>query len=87
MFLWLLSSSPPDLERLNQMDPEREKEFDKLLDRMRAAFADVPEEQLMQDVAQIIERDREEQRRKAGVPGYQGVTLVSPAEFLAILQP
>jgi predicted nucleic acid-binding protein len=39
--------SPADLERLNQMDAEREKEFDKLLDRMRAAFADVPEEQLI----------------------------------------
>jgi hypothetical protein len=59
---------PEDLERLNQMDDQREKEFDKLLARMRAAFADVPEEQLMQDVAEIIERDRQEQRKKAGLP-------------------
>jgi hypothetical protein len=50
------------------MDLEREKEFDALLDRMRAAFADVPEDQLMQDVAEIIEHDRQEQRKKTGLP-------------------
>lgn len=44
------------------MDAEREKQVDEALARMRAAFADVPEEQLMQDVAEIIERDRQEQR-------------------------
>jgi hypothetical protein len=47
------------------MDAEREKELDAALARMRAAFADLPEEQLMQDVAEIIERDRQEQRQKA----------------------
>jgi hypothetical protein len=56
------------LEQINEMEAEREQEFDKLLARMRAAFADVPEEQLMEDVAEIIERDRQEQRQKAGVP-------------------
>jgi hypothetical protein len=45
------------------MDTEREKEFDALLDRMRAAFADVPEEQLFQGIAEIIERDRQASHR------------------------
>jgi hypothetical protein len=47
---------------------EREKEFDKLLERTRAAFADVSEEQLMEDVLEIIEHDRQEQRQKARLP-------------------
>jgi len=50
------------------MDAERERRLDEALDRMRAAFADVPEEQILEDVAQIVERDREERRRKAGSP-------------------
>jgi hypothetical protein len=57
-----------NLERLTEMDAEREREFDEALARMRAAFADVPEEQLMQDVVEIIERDRQEQRQKASSP-------------------
>jgi hypothetical protein len=35
---------------------------------MRAAFADVPEEQLVDDVAEIIERDRAGQCKKPCVP-------------------
>lgn len=50
------------------METEREKQLDEALSRMRAAFADVPEEQILEDVAQIVERDREEQRSKAGLP-------------------
>ena len=50
------------------MDPERERALDEALARMRAAFADVPDDQILEDVAQIVERDREEQRRKAGSP-------------------
>jgi hypothetical protein len=60
--------SPEGLERLNRMDAQREKEFDALLARTRAAFADVPEEQLMEDVVAIIERDRKEQRKEADAP-------------------
>jgi hypothetical protein len=48
----------------DRLDAERDRELDAALARMRAAFADVPEEQLMQDVADIIERDRQERRRK-----------------------
>lgn len=57
-----------DPESVSPMDAERERRLDEALDRMRAAFADVPEEQILEDVAQIVERDREERRRKAGSP-------------------
>jgi len=50
------------------MDAQHEKELDEALARMRAAFADVPEEQILEDVARIVEQDREEQRKKAGLP-------------------
>jgi hypothetical protein len=50
------------------MDPERERQLDEALARMRAAFADVPEEQLIEEVARIVERDRELRREKAAEP-------------------
>jgi hypothetical protein len=50
------------------MDAEQEKQFDALLARTRAAFADVPEDQLIEDAVAIIERDRQEQREKASSP-------------------
>jgi len=46
------------------MDAEQENEFHEALARMRAAFADVPEEQLMQDVLDIIDQMREARRRE-----------------------
>ena len=49
------------------MDAEREKRFD-VIDRMRKAFDDVPEEQLERDVAEVIERVREKQRKQAASP-------------------
>jgi hypothetical protein len=50
------------------MDAEREQALDEARERMWAAFADVPEEQLIEDTVEIIARDRREQRRKAGLP-------------------
>ena len=50
------------------MDAERKQQLDEALARMRAAFADLSEDEILEDVAQIVERDREEQRRKAGSP-------------------
>jgi len=47
------------------MDAEQEKAFHEALARMRAAFADVPEEQLMQDVLDIIDQMREARRKEA----------------------
>jgi hypothetical protein len=51
-----------------RMDADRKRALDEALARMRAAFADVSEDQILEDVAQIVERDREEQRTKADVP-------------------
>ena len=38
-----------------QLDAEREQGLDAALERMRAAFADVSEEQIERDVAEVIE--------------------------------
>jgi hypothetical protein len=54
-----------DAERFDRMDAEQDRQLDEALARMRTAFADVPEEQLLQDVVEIIERDRQERRQKA----------------------
>ena len=54
--------SAVDLEQLRRIEEEA-----KALERMRAAFADVPEEQIVQDVAQVIEQVRHEQRQKHAV--------------------
>ncbi len=54
--------SADDLEQLRRLEAEETQ----ALERMRAAFADVPEEQLEQDVAAVIQRVRAEARaRKA----------------------
>jgi hypothetical protein len=50
------------------MDARREQELDEALTRMRAALSDVPEEQLLEDVAEIVERDRQARREKASTP-------------------
>lgn len=50
------------------METERSERLDAALERMRAAFADVPDEQLEQDVAEVIERVRAEERTKATAP-------------------
>lgn len=50
------------------MDAQRENELDEALARMRAAFADVSEEQLLEEVAAIVERDRQARREKASTP-------------------
>jgi hypothetical protein len=57
--------SADDLARLTQLDQEREARLDAALDRMRTAFSDVPEEQLTQDVAAIIDRGRSQQEQSA----------------------
>ena len=53
------------LERRSLVDTERERELNDVLAGMRSEFANMPEEQLMQDVADIIEYDRQEERRRA----------------------
>ena len=60
--------SADDLRRLLQLDAEQSAELDRALDRMRAAFADVPEDQLERDVAEVIERVRAGQRDQSSAP-------------------
>jgi hypothetical protein len=57
-----------DLERFTRMEDERDERLDAALERMRAAFADVPDEQLEQDVAEVIERVRAQEREKTTAP-------------------
>jgi prevent-host-death family protein len=57
--------SAEDLDRLAQFDAEQAERLDGALERMRAAFADVPEEQLERDVAEVVERVRREERKAA----------------------
>src|SRR5688572_32458010 len=50
--------SAHDLERLKRMEDEETR----ALDRMRAAFSDVTEEQIIKDVEAVVEEVRQEER-------------------------
>jgi prevent-host-death family protein len=56
-----------DLERLARFDEQREKRF-AVVDRMRAAFADVPTEEIEREAARAVAEVRSEMaaERKAG---------------------
>ena len=54
--------SAQDLERLNQLEAQREERF-RVLDRMREAFKDVPPEEIEREVAQAIAEVRAERRQ------------------------
>ena len=58
--------SPQDLERLRRYDAQRADDF-KILDRIGAAFADVPSDELEREVAKAIAEVRAE-RRAASQP-------------------
>jgi prevent-host-death family protein len=58
--------SAQDLERFNQLERQREERF-KVLDETRAAFKDVPDEELEQEVAKALNAVRKE-RRKTPTP-------------------
>ena len=53
--------SAEDLKRLQQYDAEREADF-AVIDRMREAFKDVPQEELEREVAKAISEVRTERR-------------------------
>ena len=53
--------SPQDLERLRRYDAEREADF-AVLDRIGAAFADVPDEELEREVTKAVAHARAELR-------------------------
>ena len=47
------------------MDAEREKELDEALARARSAFADKSDEQIMEEVAEVIDRVRAATHRES----------------------
>ena len=52
------------VEWRNQMDAEQESQLDEALARARAAFADKSDEQIMEEVAEVIDRVRAATRRE-----------------------
>jgi len=59
--------SARDLERFAEMEREREEDF-KALDATRAAFEDVPDEEIEREVARAISEIRARNRRRAQRP-------------------
>lgn len=55
--------SAQDLERLERLEEERERDFS-VLDEMRAAFKDIPPEEIDREVAKAIAEVRQEQRSR-----------------------
>ena len=53
--------SPQDLERLRRYDAEREADF-AVIDRLRAAFADIPDEELEREITRAQAAARAELR-------------------------
>ena len=56
--------SAGDLERLNQLEAQRAEHF-KIIDEMRAAFADVPDEELEREVDKALTQVRAEKAAQA----------------------
>lgn len=56
--------SAADLERLKNIEGTEIK----ALERMRAAFSDLTEEQIVDDVAQVVEEVRTERRQRNAAP-------------------
>jgi prevent-host-death family protein len=54
--------SAQDLERFSRLEQQRQKDF-AILDEMRAAFKDVPPEEIEHEVAKAIAEDRAENRQ------------------------
>lgn len=56
--------SVADLQRLQSLDAQREEAF-KALDATRAAFSNVPDEELEREVGRAVARARAKRRREA----------------------
>ena len=56
--------SAHDLKRFNALEQERQKDF-AIIDETRAAFKDVPEEELEREIARAISDVRAEKRQAA----------------------
>lgn len=55
--------SASDLERLSRLEQEREEDF-AIIDEMRTAFADVPEEELEREVIRALTQVRAQSHRR-----------------------
>jgi prevent-host-death family protein len=59
--------SATDLNKLQQLESQQSERF-KLLERLRAGFADLSEEQIQREVTKIIEKQRQQERSKHPSP-------------------
>jgi prevent-host-death family protein len=59
--------SASDLNKLQQLESQQSERF-KLLERLRAGFADLSEEQIQREVTEIIEKQRQQERSKHPSP-------------------
>ena len=59
--------SAADLKNLARMEAQREEQF-KALDRTRAAFADVPDEEMEQEIERAITEARQRRREQQQTP-------------------
>ncbi|MFN0074203.1 MAG: type II toxin-antitoxin system prevent-host-death family antitoxin [Chloroflexota bacterium] len=59
--------SAQDLERFNQLEQQRAERF-QALDATRAAFADVPDDELEAEVTRALEQVRAEKRLRLAAP-------------------
>jgi prevent-host-death family protein len=59
--------STTDLNKLQQLESQQSERF-KLLEGLRAGFADLSEEQIQRDVTEIIEKQRQQERSKHSSP-------------------
>jgi prevent-host-death family protein len=59
--------SATDLNKLQQLESQQFQRF-KLLERLRAGFADLSEEQIQRKVTEIIEKQRQQERSKHPSP-------------------
>ncbi len=59
--------SATDLNKLQQLESQQSERF-KLLERLRAGFADLSEEQIQRKVTEIIEKQRQQERSKHPSP-------------------
>lgn len=57
--------SADELERYKRLDAEEQERFRALLERARPPFADKTDEEIMEDVARVIEEVRAEARKAA----------------------
>jgi prevent-host-death family protein len=59
--------SAEDLNKIKQLEAQQAERF-KLLERMRAGFSDLSEEQIQRDVAEVMEKQRQQARSQNPSP-------------------